>query len=183
MKLTDLVIDLFEKEECPYEQSEEGTEFRIYFHGRHSSFSTLIFVDEDECILRTYSKCSVKIPKHKLSAITELIARINLELYIGNFDLDIDERIALFRTAMKICTDNPGQHTVGTLIFGNCFSMDRFSPVIASVIYGNISPKKAIDLFPDYDDEISEEQGDKSSENNSPKDIYFNRRRGLFTDN
>jgi hypothetical protein len=183
MKLTDLVTDLLEKEQCPYERSGEGTEFRIYFHGRYSSFSTLIFVDDDHCILRTYSKCPVKIPNHKLLATTELIARINFGLSIGNFDLDIDERIVLFRTAMKIFKDNPGQHTIGTLIFGNCLSMDRFSPVIASVIYGNISPKKAIDLFPDSDDEISEEQENKSSENNSPKNININRRRGLFSDN
>jgi len=182
-KLSDLVINLFEEEEQDYEILDDEKTFRTHFHGSNSSFSTYVFAYNEERLLRTYSKCPIKIPHQKLSAITELIARINLDLSIGNFDIDLEEGIVLFRTSMKICTENPGQQIIGTLIFGNCMSMDQYFPVIASVIYGNESPKQAVDLFQDYDDETTEEQEDKSSEKNSPTNINFNRRRGLFTDN
>jgi len=146
--LSDLVVELFEEEECQYEHLEDETSFEIHSHGRNSSFSTLVFAENEECILRSYSKCPIKIPQQKLPAIAELIARINLNLY-----------------------------------FGNCFSMDRYFPAIASVVYGNISPKKAIDLLPDSDDELTQEQVEESSEEDLPSDIKLNRHRGFFSDN
>ena len=95
----------------------------------------------------------------------------------------MDDGLVFFRTGMKVGAADPEHETLGALIFGNCFVMDRYFPAFGSVAYGDILPKKVIQLLWDAEDECTQGHEEDSVEEDPPSDKRFLGRMGFFSDN
>ena len=182
-ELSESLVGFLKDEDWRFEELDGEKTYRLHFDGRHGSYSMMIFIDNERRMFNVCTKCPIDVPKSKLTAIAELISRINCNLTLGNFDLDIDDGLIFFKTGMKAGKANPEHETISTVIFGNCYIIDRYLPTLASVIYGRLSPKKAIQLFWDSKDEYTQEYEEDSFEDEPPSNKRFSGRMGFFSDN
>lgn len=143
-KISTLVRDFLEETGRDFEQTDDKEHFKICFGGDNGSYSILVTIDDKDRLLIPRTMCPINVPKAKLPAVAELIARKNCSLSLGNFDIDMDDGLIFFRTGMKVGQIDLDHETLYVLVRGNPFIMDDFLPAIASVAYGNATAEEAI---------------------------------------
>ena len=182
--ISEKVVAFFKKAGYPFTLIDGESSLKTGFSGDNADFRVLVLVDEEDHLLNVYTLCPISAPKKKLPAIAELIARINCNLSLGNFDIDMDDGMIAFRTGIKVGHTELENETLYILIFGNSLIMDRYFPAIASVVYdGSISPKKVLQSLKDVEDECIQDQEKDSVENDSSSHKKFNGRMRFFSDN
>ena len=145
--LSETISTFLEEEGFCYEEFDEGPRFKIYFDGNEASFNSLIYIDEDERKVSVRSLSPIYVPHAKKRDVGELLVRMNLGLLLGKFSLDMEDRTILFKTGLVFSQMQREQKLLIELITYNLIASDYCFPVIASVIYGNVSPKEAAVAF------------------------------------
>lgn len=157
-QLSKLVKDFLDYMGLRHEQINHGKDFKIGFRGDNGGFSALITVNDGDRIVNVCTLCPINVPKTKLLAVAELIARINCGLALGNLDIDLGDGLILFRTGIKVGHINLDHETLLVLICGNLWMMDRYFPAIASVAYGNSTPEEAVAALEDEKKKMKQTQ-------------------------
>jgi hypothetical protein len=182
--ISEKVVAFFKQASYPFTQIDGESSFKTGFCGDNADFRVLVSVDEEDHLLNVYTLCPINVPKKKLPAIAELIARINCNLSLGNFDIDMDDGMIAFRTGIKVGHKELKIEALYILISGNSLIMDHYFPAIASVVYdGSISPKKVIGSLKDANDECIQDQEKESVEDDLSSHKKFNGRMRFFSDN
>lgn len=117
---------------------------RTGFSGRNVTCETLILVDEERCRIEIYSPCPASIPRRRLQAMMELIARSNSELVMGHFDLHPEQGRLIMTTSIILGTADLDSEILRHLLFANWAAMDAHFPAITAVLSGAVSPKEAL---------------------------------------
>lgn len=157
------VSNFLKCEGIPFEQPDGEPMVKTGFRGDNGYFVIFITADDEDRLLEAFTMCPLNVPKAKLAAVTELIARINCRLRVGNFDIDLTDGEVGFRVGIRVGDTILDRDMLGGTIFGSSLAMDRFFPAIASVVYGNVSTEKAIAALRKTD------QGPENHEGSSKK--------------
>jgi hypothetical protein len=64
---------------------------------------------------------------------------------VGNFELDYEDGEVRFKTSLDVENVELSHDLVSNHVYANVWTMDRYLPALFGVIYGNISPKDAVD--------------------------------------
>jgi len=180
--LTELVMGYLEKAGFLFERIDGEQTFEMDFSGDNADFRVLVSVDDEKRVLTALTLCPINVPKPKLPATAELVARINCNLSLGSFNIDMDDGLIFFRTGVSVGHMDLDNETLHVLVYGNFLMMDNHFPAIASVAYGEVPPKKAIQLL-DVKDECTQEREEDSLKRSPPSKKRFNWRMGFFSDN
>jgi len=168
-QLSKLIKDFLDDMGLRHERSDDQKDFKIGFTGDNGHFSAMITVDNVGRRIVVDTMCPINVPKTRLLAVTELTARINFGLALGNLDIDLGDGLILFRTGIKVGRINLDHETLFALICGNLWMMDRYAPAIASVAYGDITPQKAMAMLEDEPGQAKEAQEALSKQRRSRK--------------
>ena len=76
--------------------------------------------------------------------VAEFITRANYGLKVGNFEMDMDDGEARFKTSIDVEKSELTRMLVSNLVYINVWTMDRYLPGILSVAYGSETPRQAI---------------------------------------
>lgn len=88
----------------------------------------------------------VKIPEHKHSASTDLLALINEKLWLGHFDLSSEDLFPMFRhTVLLRGADGPTVEQLEDLVDIAYSECERFYPAFQFVIWGGKAPREALE--------------------------------------
>jgi hypothetical protein len=145
--ITESVKSFFKQKGMRFEQIDHSRAFKLGFAGHNGRFLGYLAVDEEERTVLIKSISPAKAPKNKMSNAAELIARINRPLLIGNFELDIDTGLITYKTSIILGDSDLHNDILENLLFANWFAMDRYFPAFNLVIFGDVQPKKAIEMI------------------------------------
>lgn len=159
----------------------KGGCFKAGLRDRNGTFFVIIDADDQNQLLGAYTICPLTIPKTKLMAVSELTARINCLLTLGNFEIDMEDGRILARTALKLGDTQLDNGTREGNIFHGWATMDYFFPAIASVLFTDISPREALDKLEDSERESS--SGDKPRTEGFASSERFDRWMRYFSNN
>ena len=87
----------------------------------------------------------MKVPSSKRQEVAELLMRVNQCLLLGNFDLNMDRGVIAYKTSVMLGDSSLHDDIIEHLLLANWCAMDRYFPAMNMVLFGNISPKKAIE--------------------------------------
>lgn len=118
---------------------------RTGFSGRSGAFMTYIHAEEPQRFLEVRTICPVKAPENKRQRIAEFLTRANSAVRLGSFDLDMDDGEITYKTSIMAGENDLDETIVKHLLFANWVTTDLHFPAITAVIFGSISPKKAIE--------------------------------------
>jgi hypothetical protein len=164
--ITKIVKNYFRRESIEFEQIGNDNAFEIGFAGEHGCFLGYVAVDEEERTILVETIAPIKAPKDKRLKAAELIARINRLLLIGNFNFNMDTGLIAYKTSIILGDSNLHGDIIKHLLFANWFAMDKYFPAFNLVIFGDVQPKKAVEMIRKSRGSVSDNSGD---DNETPK--------------
>jgi hypothetical protein len=114
------------------------------FEGHHGRWSCYVRVDEDNGVIAVHSVCPVTIPPEKLPPIVELANLVNVELAVGNMEVDPGSGTLSLRTSVGLGQSPLTPEIARNLLVLNVVALDRFMPGILTVLG---SDENAVDAF------------------------------------
>ena len=134
-----------ESKKWKFQEIEGKTIIHFGVNANNGKIDCVVDVREEKNQLIFLSYSTVQAFKNKTNNIAEFISRVNYGLVIGDFELNYDTGKIRFKTSM-FYDDlfDISEKLIENIIITNLFMMDTYLPGIMSVLYGSLSPIKAI---------------------------------------
>jgi hypothetical protein len=101
--------------------------------------------DQGEKIL-IYSMYPIRVPALRLQAISELLARANYGMTLGNFELDWKDGEVRLKTSLDLAGDTWSERMFEKIFSTNLGTANRYMAAIYGVAFGDVSPQLAIEV-------------------------------------
>ena len=96
-----------------------------------------------------YSILPVNVPQSQIPQVLDFINRINLELMVGNFQLDPQDGQVVCKTSIDVEDDRLSTALVRQIVYNNVLTMNQVLPGLMAMIYANKSQEQALSqVFP-----------------------------------
>lgn len=140
------IIKVLEKNEFKFQtllDDESHTIYNLNIGLLNGQAHTFIEVHYDYVLITT--SCPITVPFIHLVAISEFIARVNRNIYIGSFQLNMENgRINFIASYIFNQIDSESEDIFTRNLYITFRMMDRYLPGIISVIYANTSSAEAL---------------------------------------
>jgi hypothetical protein len=133
------------KLEIDFDEISGATVLRTGFALRECKVNGFILVNEERRQVSFVTVCPLTIQKDHRQATAELILRINSNLFLGRFDLDMDDGEVRYHSSVMLGDGDLDEEMYSHLIFTNLIAMDIHFSAIAAVSIGSESPVTAIE--------------------------------------
>jgi len=144
MALFEVVEQFFSEDEWYYVRMDGQTLLQANFAGKNGRLNCFAQTNEEQFIFFFYTICPVNITEDRRLMVAEFITRANYGLKVGNFEMDMDDGEARFKTSIDVEKSELTRMLVSNLVYINVWTMDRYLPGILSVAYGSETPRQAI---------------------------------------
>lgn len=145
--LAELVSKFFNHDKSRFEQIGKNHILKTGFQGKNGVFPCYIDINEKNRTLLIYTTSPINVPEHKRLQTAEFIARINQSLVLGNFEIGMDDGKVTYKTSIILGKSSLHQDVIKHLIYANWMASDEYYPAISTVAFGNVSPKKAVEII------------------------------------
>ncbi len=143
-KALEQVVELFRGKERKFEVDEENGLVRTRIEGDNGGWQVIaaLLAHDHTCLV--LSPFPQKCPARRRGPCAELLTRINFGRTMGCFEMDYEDGEIRFKTTLSFAQESFNTENLNNLLMFNLASMDRFLPVIMSVIYAGTSPAQAL---------------------------------------
>ena len=117
----------------PEVEAEDGV-ITVSFRGDNGLWSCVATTVEDQERVIFYSLYPEMVPEECRPAVAELFTRVNFGLLIGNFELDLSDGEARYRTSIDVEGAELTDALLRQIVYANVAAMDHFFPAISAVI-------------------------------------------------
>lgn len=140
----DVLEELVVANEWPFDRPVED-EMAIEISGRWCDYRLYFLWQADVSALQFSCRMDMKVATHRRSAVFELLAEVNARLWLGHFDLCLDEGSPMFRYAsllrgMRGVSAEQLQDMMN-IALSEC---ERYYPAFQFVIWGGKSAAEAV---------------------------------------
>jgi hypothetical protein len=101
-------------------------------------------VDEEHLRLIFHALLGMNIPGEYRQAVSEYLMRVNLELPVGNFEMNMDSGEVRFKTSVETPNGELSVAMVRGMAYTSLHTMDHFFPGVLAVVHGGLSPESAL---------------------------------------
>ena len=163
--ITEVIKSFFKQEGIKFEQVGRDSIFKLGFAGDSGSFLGYVDIDEEQRTLYIRTLAPVRVPTSKRQEVAELLMRFNQRLLLGGFDLNMDSGLIAYKTSIVLGDSDLHNDILEHLLFANWWAMDRYFPAFSLVIFGDVQPKKAVEMIRKSRGSVS----DNDDDNETPK--------------
>lgn len=142
-KFTRIVLDFLSEDDWPVLPATTDKVVCTAYRGKNGPFLCYAYCN-DELAVAVYSVCPIDISEERKCVIEELLTRINLTLFLGNFEMDMDKRRITCKHSILVRGFELSVPILRPIFMGNVQLMDHYLPVIRNVAYSAISPLEAL---------------------------------------
>ena len=142
--ILDAAIGFFTEDDWTFTQVEDQPILRLSCQGENGQWSCYAQAREEQAQLLFYSVCPVNALEDKRMAAAEFLTRANHGVFLGNFELDMDDGEIRYKTSIDVKGERLLPALVRPLVYTNVFMMDRYLPALMSVLYGDVPPAEAV---------------------------------------
>ena len=143
-KALEQVVELFQGKDWKFEIDEENDLVRTGIEGDNGGWKVIVAALDDDDAFLVLSLFPQKCPARRRGPCAELLTRINFGRTMGCFEMDYEDGEIRFKTTLPFAQESFNTENLNNLLMFNLASMDRFLPVIMSVIYAGTSPAQAL---------------------------------------
>ena len=116
------------------ERVEGETILRMEGTGANGEWTLWIQTREDEGLCLVWSSWPQAVPEDRRVAVMELVTRINPDLAVGAFELDLDRGQLSLRTSIDVTGDRLTEALVARLVGANVETFDDHLPALLDAI-------------------------------------------------
>lgn len=145
-KITEALKQYLKSHECLFEFDGQKETLHFGIDGSNARWRCM-GCSEDTRRFVLVSLIPLQAPEHRRLACAELVARINVRLGLGHFDLDFNDGELRFLTNVPLGEkDVLSSEIIEYVIGGHHTLVDSFIPAIAAVLFAEMRPEKAVAL-------------------------------------
>lgn len=146
--MKDRVIKFFEKEGWKAVPSIRRGKLIVGFAGDNGKFEGQATMEEEDGIFVFHSILEYPKNSKKLEeTLMEFITRVNCGMYIGNFEMDLDNNQIRFKTGIDVQNTTITPTLIGNAVYGNCFTMDNYLPILEKIIQDEATVEQAMEML------------------------------------
>ncbi|MEA5470015.1 YbjN domain-containing protein, partial [Spirulina sp. 06S082] len=143
-QLLQIAESFFVREDWKIYYTDDSPSFHVQAKGIHGEWTCLVQINEPHEQFLFYSYCPLFIPEDCRPKVAEFLARANIEIVIGNFELNYDRGTIRYKTSIDVEGSHLAPSMVKQLVYTNIEMMDRYLPTLKQVIDQKIAPLEAI---------------------------------------
>jgi hypothetical protein len=142
--LLESVVEYFETDGWPFEQIEDMPILKTGFSGDNGSWVCLARTIESQQQMVFYSVCPTNIPEANRDEVTRYLSRVNYDMIIGNFEIDLDDGEVRYKTSIDV-EGTPLTHALlEPLVYQNVNTMDQYLPGIVAIVEDGLTAEQAL---------------------------------------
>ena len=112
--------------------------------GEDEGFACMGHAREKQNQFLCLSSAFEEAPPDRRSAVCEFITRLNYDLVIGDFEMNIETGEVRFKTSMDFDKAAASVDQIATLVYANTTIMAKFLPLLLEVMAADLSPVEAM---------------------------------------
>jgi len=143
-QLLDVAKQFFESDNWHYKDVPELGILTLNFKGDSGQWSCYVQARDENGLFAIYSISPLHAPEDKRLALSEYITRVNYNMAIGNFEMDMDDGEIRYKTSIDVTGDELTPALVRRLVYANLLNMDKYYPGVVAIAESDISPTEAI---------------------------------------
>ena len=102
-------------------------------------------VEEERGLMQFYISVPVNVPTAKRLMAAEYLTRANWGFRLGHFEMDWSDGEVRFQNTLVLESQRPpAANQLEHLVFASCWAIDHYMHGLMAVIYGKVSPKRAL---------------------------------------
>jgi hypothetical protein len=141
----DVVESMATGNNWPFERAGED-EIGIVVTGSWTNYQCSFTWMDDIEALHLACAFDMKVPEARLTDVQRLIAMINEQLWIGHFDVWMQNGVIMFRHALVLAGGVAASNRQCETVLGTALdSCERYYPALQFVIWAGKSPREAMD--------------------------------------
>ena len=147
-KVITAVADCLDAKSFQYELKKDKQLIRLGLDAKNGRWSCIAYADDSNRFI-FQSMIPVNAPEERRLACAELFTRINQNLSLGHFAIDLSDGELSFRTTVP--SPKRGRLTrdvVDHIVGGHHILVDRFIPAITRVLFSMTDPTEALSEVP-----------------------------------
>lgn len=138
-------LDYFKTAEWPLRTDEADGIIETAFKGEHGKWTCVARVLGGTGRLVFYSLGPMDAAPDMIGPLNELLTRANYGLFIGNFEVDLDNGSFRYKTSMQVDDRTaPERPVLEGLVVANVLTMDRYLPAVQRLLYAGASVTDAL---------------------------------------
>lgn len=140
----DIVEEIVAANEWLFDRSNED-ELVVELAGRWCHYRMYFVWQREVGALQFSCQFDMRVPEGKRCDINDLLSLLNNRLWLGHFDLDLQQNSPLFRYTVLARSDRlPGVEVFEDLVEIALTECERFYPAFQFVVWGGKSPNEAL---------------------------------------
>jgi hypothetical protein len=140
--MQDVVLRFFEGEGLVVEM--EDALIRVTIPAEAARYQCVARVDDTTGVFVFYTSCPLQVPRERMAAAAELVARLNFDHVLGSLDLDVDNGLLRLKNSIDVEGEELTEGLVANLVYGTVASLDQMMPAIRAVIESSMAPTDAV---------------------------------------
>lgn len=152
MTLFQILYQVLKQDGWDFEYDDKNELFRMEIRGINSDFICFAIVDEEQESLLCNTYIKQKIPFSKRLEVCNFMNRVNYELAIGNFEMDMDDGEIRFRTYLDAANIEPSKEQLVNLIWNGAQTFDTYYPGITKILLEDYLAEEAVAICSQEED-------------------------------
>jgi len=146
--MKEIVTTFFEKEGWKAVPSIRRGKLIAGFEGENGKFECQATMEEEDGLFIFHSiREFQKVSENSWKAMMEFLTRVNCGMFIGNFEMDRDGNQVRLKTGIDVQNERLTPTLVGNVVYGNCFTMDNYLPVLEKIMKGEATLEEAMEML------------------------------------
>ena len=141
-----IIKEYLQENDWQFTQVKDKDIFLFGIAGKNGNFQCIADIVEDEHKFIFFSVYGANVPPEKRPQLLELINYLNVNFFVGNFEMDYQDGEIRYRTGVYLEFIIPNKNMIDQLIMTNIITMDKYLPALTGVMFGGLSTLQAIDL-------------------------------------
>jgi len=105
------------------------------FEAHHAKVPLHVQVYGEPSIVSVVARVSLQVPSSHRTPVLELLMRTNKELNIGNFELDWDDGVVMFRVTNIFVSSHYDERLIAGLVHAAIAEVDRITPFLGEICH------------------------------------------------
>lgn len=142
--LMDVVLQFFHEDHWHYQRLANRPVVRVGYHGERGTWVCYARVDEAQKRFIFHTLMGMNIPGEYRAAVSEYLMRVNMDLPLGNFEMNMDTGEIRFKMSVETPGGELSVAMVRSMAYSSIHTMDHYFPGVLAVVHGGLSPESAL---------------------------------------
>ena len=116
----------------------------VRIRNKHGVYTVFFSTNDKTDLVRVLCSYGPYVPESRRAAVAEAVSRINIQLWLGNFELDFSDGEIRHRMSIDVESGLLSGKMVDNMLGFTLNSMDRFNVPLMRVAFGGVEPELAL---------------------------------------